>query len=328
MKISVVVPVWNEAQTITALLDGLLAQTRPPDEIIVADNGSTDSTSAIVERYVKRGLPVKLVRGGRGLPGRGRNRGVAAARYDWIAFIDAGTLPESDWLEQLEQQASTNPRAEAVYGAFRPVTDTLFTECAALAYLSPPEEIEGVLARTRSTASLMLRKELWKKAGGFPEHLRSAEDLVFLSKIEAAGARIVQAPRAVVHWELKPNLWTTFARFVQYSRHNIRAGLWRDWQAAIFKRYGLLALAALPAYFFNWWWLVVAALWLLMLAARAVVAIRRNRAAYPASNSRNLLRLFVLVPILGTLDAAAFAGSLNWLLWDKLNLMGGMDDAP
>jgi hypothetical protein len=34
------------------------------------------------------------------------------------------------------------------------------------------------------------------------------------------------------------------------------------------------------------------------------------------------------VPLLGTLDAAAFAGSLNWLLWDKLNLMGGMDDAP
>ena len=199
MKISVVVPVWNEAQTITALLDGLLAQTRPPDEIIVADNGSTDSTPAIVERYVKNRRPVKLVRGGRGLPGRGRNRGVAAARYDWIAFIDAGTLPESDWLEQLERQASSNPRAEAVYGAFRPVTDTLFTECAAMAYLSPPDEIDGVLARTRSTASLMLRKELWKKAGGFPEHLRSAEDLVFLSKIEAAGERIVQAPRAVVH---------------------------------------------------------------------------------------------------------------------------------
>jgi glycosyltransferase involved in cell wall biosynthesis len=328
MKISVVVPVWNEARTITALLDGLLAQTRPPDEIVVADNGSTDSTPAIVERYVKRGLPVKLARGGRGLPGRGRNRGAAAARHEWLAFIDAGTRPELDWLAQMEQKAAANPHAEAVYGAFRPVTDTLFTECAALAYLSPPQEVEGVLARTRSTASLMLRRELWKKAGGFPEHLRSAEDLVFLSKIEAAGARIAQAPRAVVHWQLKPNLWATFARFVQYSRHNIRAGLWRDWQAAIFKRYGLLALAALPAYFSRWWWFVVPGLWLLMLAARGLVAIRRNRAAYPATKGRNLLRLLVLMPIIATLDAAAFSGSLNWFLWDKLSLMGGVDDTP
>jgi glycosyltransferase involved in cell wall biosynthesis len=328
MKISVVVPVRNEARTITALLDGLLAQTRPPDEIVVADNGSTDSTPAIVERYVKNRAPVRLVRGGRGLPGRGRNRGVGAARHDWIAFIDAGTLPEADWLEQLAAQAEQNPHAEAVYGAFRPVTDTLFTECAAMAYLSPPQEVDGMLAHTRSTASLMLRKELWKKAGGFPEHLRSAEDLVFLGKIEAADARIARAPRAVVHWELQPNLFRTFLRFVQYSRHNIRAGLWRDWQAAIFKRYGLLALAALPGLLFPRWLLAVFILWLLMLAARAVVAIRRNSAAYPAGNGRNLLRFLVLVPLIATLDAAALIGSLNWLLWDKFQLMGGIDDAP
>jgi glycosyltransferase involved in cell wall biosynthesis len=328
MKISVVVPVWNEARAITALLDGLLAQTRPPDEIVVADNGSTDSTPAIVERYVKNRRPVRLVRGGRGLPGRGRNRGVAAARHDWIAFIDAGTLPEPDWLDQLAAQAEQNPHAEAIYGAFRPVTDTLFTECAAMAYLTPPQEIDGVLARTRSTASLMLRRELWKKAGGFPEHLRSAEDLVFLGKIEAAEARIAQAPRAVVHWELQPNLFRTFLRFVQYSRHNIRAGLWRNWQAPIFKRYALLVLAAAPAYFLPWWWLVVLALWAGLLALRAAVTMRRNRVAYPAGNGRNLLRFLVLIPLLGTLDAAALIGSLNWLLWDKLQLMGGVDDAP
>ena len=47
MRISVIVPVRDEAQSISALLEGLLAQSRPPDEIVIADGGSIDETAAI-----------------------------------------------------------------------------------------------------------------------------------------------------------------------------------------------------------------------------------------------------------------------------------------
>ena len=66
-----------------------------------------------------------------------------------------------------------------------------------------------------------------------------------------------------------------------------------------------------------------------LLTARATKALRRNRRSYPAGPARNLLRLSLLVPIIATLDAAAFAGSIIWLLRDKFRLTGsrGEDDA-
>jgi len=61
-------------------------------------------------------------------------------------------------------------------------------------------------------------------------------------------------------------------------------------------------------------------LWLLLLIVRATKALRQNRKSYPASHARNLARLCLLVPIIATLDAAAFFGSINWFLGDKLGL--------
>ena len=178
--------------------------------------------------------------------------------------------------------------------------------------------------RPRFIASSLMRREMWRKVGGFPEHLRSAEDLLFMNEVERAGARIAYEPHAVVRWNIQPTLWRTFKRFRNYSRHNIRAGLWKDWQAAIFRRYAALACFALLAFAFGWRWLLVTlGVWLLFLAARGVAALRRQRRPFPASATRNMLRLVVLVPLIAVLDAAALAGSVNWVVKDKLHLAGG-----
>jgi membrane protein DedA with SNARE-associated domain len=80
----------------------------------------------------------------------------------------------------------------------------------------------------------------------------------------------------------------------------------------------LLAITATPAIFLGLRWLLVTAgFWLILMATRGVIAIRRNRHSYPAGIARNALRLFLLVPIIGTLDAAALLGSVNWLLFDR-----------
>ena len=64
------------------------------------------------------------------------------------------------------------------------------------------------------------------------------------------------------------------------------------------------------------------ACWLLLLIARAANAIRKYRFAAPAGLARNIARLFVIVPIIATLDLAAFVGTLHWLLADKLHFLG------
>lgn len=318
MKVSVVVPVRNEEDSIRELLDSLLTQTRPPDEIVITDGGSTDATPQIIEEYIRKGAPVRLIRAGAALPGRGRNLGAAQASYEWLGFTDAGIRLEKNWLEALVAKAETDSSIDVVYGSWQPVTDTFFKQCAAIAYVPPPTSHDGIVTRPRFIASTLLRREAWQAVKGFPEELRSAEDLLFMDRVENAGYRFVFEPRAQVHWDLRPTLWATFKRFVVYSRNNIRAGLFHQWQATVlFRYYGVLAilLAAVLIFRTSLVWFPIAA-WLLLLVARAAVSIRRNRFCYPASLLQNLMRGFLVMSLLAVLDAAAIIGSIQWLLLD------------
>lgn len=317
MKVSIVVPVRNEEASIRELLDSLLAQTRPPDEIVITDGGSVDATTQIIDEYIRKGAPVRLIRAGAAFPGRGRNLGAAQASHEWLGFTDAGIRLANNWLETLVARAEEDESIDVVYGSWQPVTNTFFKQCAAIAYVPPPSPHNGVVTRPRFIASTLLRREAWQKVRGFPEDLRSAEDLIFMDRVENAGYRFVFEPRAQVHWDLRPTLWSTFKRFVVYSRNNIRAGLFRQWQATILVRYGVVGILAIAALIIEprWIWFPIA-LWLLMLAARAVVSIRRNRICYPASFLQNLVRGAMVMSLLAVLDAAAIIGSIQWLLLD------------
>jgi cellulose synthase/poly-beta-1,6-N-acetylglucosamine synthase-like glycosyltransferase len=197
----------------------------------------------------------------------------------------------------------------------------LFKECAAISYVSPPAEIEGSFMRSRFIASTLMRRAAWEKVGGFPDHLRSGEDLLFMTRVEEANFRIAFAPRAVVHWEVQPNIWRTLLRFTIYSRNNMRAGLWKQWQGPILSRYLVIALLALPVLVLGKTWLAVPlAVWLLLQLTRALVSIWRNRRVYPAGAIRNALRLLIIMPLIMVLDLGLVLGTLKWLLSDKLRV--------
>jgi glycosyltransferase involved in cell wall biosynthesis len=318
MKVSVVIPVRDEENSIRELLDSLLQQTRPPDEIVITDGGSADATPQIVEEYMRKGAPVRLIRAGAALPGRGRNLGAAQASFDWLAFTDAGIHLSKDWLESLVARAEQDNSIDVVYGFWQPITDTFFKQCAAIAYVPAATLHDGMLVRPPSIASTLVRRQAWQAVNGFPEDLRSAEDLIFMDRLESAGYRSVFEPRAQVRWELRPTFLATFKRFLVYSRNNIRAGLFRQWQAPIIIRYGVLAILLLAALMIEppWAWFLIAA-WLFMLAVRAAVAIRRNRACYPAPFLQNIARGAMVMSLLAVLDATAILGSIQWLLLDS-----------
>jgi glycosyltransferase involved in cell wall biosynthesis len=330
IEISVVIPVRDEEDSIRALLYVLLRQTLPPAEIVIADGGSIDTTADIVEEIIRSGAPINLIREKAGLPGRGRNLAIARARSDWIAFTDAGNKPAPDWLEALARKVTENSAVDVVYGTYAPVVDSFFKECAAIAYVPPPFEREGGLVRPCSIVSALMRRKVWEAVGGFPEDLRSAEDLLFMRRVEHARFTIARTSKAIVYWNIQPNLWRTFRRFVTYSRHNIRAGLFAEWQGRIFIYYALIAASTAKVFFLGPRGLFgPPILWLLFMIARATAALYRNRKSYPASYARNFARLCLLAPIIATLDAGAFVGSINWLLRDKLRLIGsrGQDES-
>lgn len=322
MNITVVVPVRNEEHSIRLLLQGLLEQTLPPAEIVIVDGGSTDATQRIVEEHARQHSHVHLIREANALPGKGRNVGASAAANEWLAFIDAGVSPANDWLAQLAEGVRINPQTDVVYGSWEPVTDTFFKECAAIAYgYVPTEAIDETFIQSRAVFSSLLRRSVWQAVKGFSEELRSAEDLLFMKRIDEAGFRVSYAPTALARWSMQPNLWRTFRRFVTYSRHNMLAGLWKQWQASVLIRYGLLVICAAILFgLTSWWPIFTLGLFMLMLAARAIVALWRNHRRYPAGLVRNTARLFVLVPLLAIIDAATILGVAAWLVRDKAGL--------
>ncbi len=89
MNISVIIPCYNAAKFIGECIDSVVAQSRPPYEVIVVDDGSTDSSMDVVH---KAGIAVRVIetnrRGGAGA----RNAGIQAAAGDWIAFLDADDI--------------------------------------------------------------------------------------------------------------------------------------------------------------------------------------------------------------------------------------------
>ncbi|MBW2618827.1 MAG: glycosyltransferase [Deltaproteobacteria bacterium] len=94
LTISAVIPTLNEADYLGQLLDQLAGQSRPPDEVIVADAGSKDATIEVARAHGARIVP-----GGR--PAAGRTSGGMAAMGDWLYFFDADTrLPDDFFIER------------------------------------------------------------------------------------------------------------------------------------------------------------------------------------------------------------------------------------
>ena len=60
---------------------------------------------------------------------------------------------------------------DVVYGSYEPLTDKLYQRCSAMAYLAPPTAIEGKLVRSRSVASVLMKRSVWQTVGGFPGRL-------------------------------------------------------------------------------------------------------------------------------------------------------------
>src|ERR1700712_1303131 len=99
-SVSLVCTVRDEADNIAALLDSMLAQTRPADEIVINDCNSHDATAAIIERYIAASPPIRLMRGGHNIPS-GRNNAIRHACGPLIACTDAGLTLDPFWIERI-----------------------------------------------------------------------------------------------------------------------------------------------------------------------------------------------------------------------------------
>ena len=112
MKLSVIVPAYNAEKTVRPCLDSIMAQTRPVDELIVINDGSTDTTEEILREYAERypGV-VRYQTVENGGQGRARNIGFEQSTGDWIGYVDSDDWIAPEMYEKL-LDAATQEKAE------------------------------------------------------------------------------------------------------------------------------------------------------------------------------------------------------------------------
>ncbi len=180
MRISVVVPVFNRASYVGEAIDSVLGQTRPPDELIVVDDGSTDDSVAVVERHARRS--VRIVRqDNRGIGGA-RNRGLREATGDVVAFIDSDDLWERDKLERQVAVLRDGDDVQLVFGHLVEfLTPERADELGASLRVST-EPVPGLIATT-----LLVRRAAVERIGPFDETLRVGEFVEWMARARDLG---------------------------------------------------------------------------------------------------------------------------------------------
>jgi glycosyltransferase involved in cell wall biosynthesis len=236
-RTSLIVTVLNEVSTIDALLESVAEQTLAPDEVVVADGGSTDGTVACLACWSGR-LPLRVVDATDSNIARGRNLAIEASTGELIAVTDAGVRLAPDWLAQL--QRGLTPGVDVVSGFFKADPQTTFER--ALGATTLPF-VEDVNAETflPSSRSVLFRRNAWLSVGGYPEWLDYCEDLVFDLALRRAGCRFAFAPAAIALFRPRRSMSQFFRQYFLYARGDGKAGLWAKRHAV---RYATYALAA------------------------------------------------------------------------------------
>ena len=251
IKISVVVTVLNEAETILALLYGLLAQTKQPAEIIIVDAGSCDKTVQLIELFIKKyhKLPLKIFtqEGNRSM---GRNWGIKQTTYDWIAITDAGCVPHRDWLEKLALKAVID-QADVVAGYYDAAPETAFQKAVTPYMLVMPDKVHPELFLP-ATRSMLMKKEVWKKVGGFDEALRVSEDYDFAYKLLRAKFKLTFTDQAKVSWWPIETLNQFYQTVQDMARYDAKARITRVKTYLVFCRYLIFLLLALVFFCSHW----------------------------------------------------------------------------
>lgn len=205
MKFSVVIPLYNKARYVQGAVHSVLAQTLPPHEVIVVDDGSSDNSAEIVEAIADP--RVRLVRQPNAGVSAARNRGIGLATGDWIAFLDADDWYHPEMLAALKQAHEACPEAGLLGAQSRtmqnvpddpepwPVTDSFFEV----------EVVDDLRQRWMRTApfnssSVAIRASLLREMGTcFIEGESHGEDLDMWFRVaDRTPVAVVNAPFAAI----------------------------------------------------------------------------------------------------------------------------------
>ncbi|MEK7635370.1 MAG: glycosyltransferase [Patescibacteria group bacterium] len=179
MKISLVMPAYNEEKYIKESLESVSKYGQDIFEIIVINNGSTDQTFEVAQKFPN----VRVVNEPqKGLP-LARNRGLQEASGDVVAFVDADTRISKKWVSEIKKEFQGNPNLVSLSGPYRYYDATLIQKILTWVYWNflayPSYLLTGYLG---ILGNLAAKKEALQKIGGFDKNIKFYGDDTDITK--------------------------------------------------------------------------------------------------------------------------------------------------
>lgn len=235
---AIVIPTFNKASLLGRALASVAAQTRPPDEWLVIDDGSGDDTQGVVEGFADRGARY-IHQPNQGVSAA-RNKGLAASTADYLLFLDDDDTLAPEALELLTGALAAAPRPDVVHGDWDFVIDRSGRRLRQRADLGD-QPIHTLLCRNpMALHSLLLRREPVVALGGFRDRQGALEDWELWLRLAVAGASFRHVPQVVAHYHWRPGSGSSHADRMHAVRlavlaeqrpllaGRVDAGLWRE----------------------------------------------------------------------------------------------------
>lgn len=208
--VSVIIPLYNKARTVNRAIQSVVKQDiQAPLEIIIVNDCSTDLDPETVNAIKAQNISWIDLERNLG-PSAARNAGIAKARYAWLSFLDADDYWHDDFLPCAMAEIDKKPTIDLISSGYilkNPhLTLRCFDTCSndqlicyqGLEYF----EIAKIGITPVISSALVVRKDIVKKAGLFPEHVREAEDLWLWSRLALLDVQFAFINRCLVTYDM------------------------------------------------------------------------------------------------------------------------------
>ena len=216
-SVSVVIPAHNEERYIGKCIDSVLRTEWPREmlEILVIDHSSTDCTAGLARAAGAQVLPIST-----GRIGAVRNAGLAAAKGEFVAYVDGDCSVPASWLQTAVSLLQSDKSIGAVGGPCLSPADGTWVERS----LAPSAIEPGFARRVKAiaTSSFIARTSLLREQGGFDEELVSGEDDEMSNRIRSRGLALVSASDCHIVHHGYPQTWhDVLKKEIWHGSHHI-----------------------------------------------------------------------------------------------------------
>ncbi len=204
MKVSVILPAYNAERTLEEPLESLLAQTHGEWEAIIVDDGSSDGTLALARDYADRDSRMRVLTQENSGVCVARNAGIAAARHDWLLFLDADDTIAPEHLELMTGALARDDSLDAVRCGWCSVTPRGYRTSISTPKTTGDLFEELAVDWQFAIHACVVKKSLVEEVGGFEPGLTTSEDWDLWQRVARVGARFGRVKELLAFYRMRP----------------------------------------------------------------------------------------------------------------------------